>query len=452
MKNTTAFRFSARASVAALALGTALFYAQPGTTYPLDADTAGISRLQGHKPEVAAKGGVRQPPGALLSSADIQLHLQGTAGADWDIRDGNRSPQLQRALEAMFKERDPSYGVVVVDITDPEAIAWAAVRENFSQMPGSVGKILTMLGFLSELARAFPEPDERRRLLREHTVVAGEWVKWDEHKVPRYDAESNTIHKASIAPGDRFTLAEWIDHMVAASANSAAATVWKETVLLRHFGSDYPPSAEQEEQFFRDTPRNKLWQLASQAVSEPMLAAGLDPDRFWVGSFWTRSAKNLIPGNGNSRATPVAMARYLLRLEQGRLVDEWTSVEIKKYLYTTSRRYRYVYPGELRNAAVFFKSGSFYKCRPEPGFACAKYAGNVDNLMNSIAIVESPAQAGEQQKRYIVALMSNVLRKNSAWDHARIGAAVEAMIQTRAAATIVEEGSAEAIRGAGGQD
>ena len=32
---------------------------------------------------------------------------------------------------------------------------------------------------------------------------------------------------------------------------------------------------------------------------------------------------------------------------------------------------------ELDHAAVFFKSGSLYSCKEEPGFRCDKYLGNV---------------------------------------------------------------------------
>jgi len=452
MKTSKRFRPATIAVLVMCLLSASLFPVQDTYAYPLDADDSGISRLQGFKPEAAAKGSVKQPPGALLSSRDVHLNLEATPGAKWDFSDQAKDSEIQRALETMFKTRDPSYGVVVVDITNPGQVAWAGVRENISQIPGSVGKIITMLGFFSELSHAFPDIKDRRRLLREHKVVAGEWVKWDEHKVPRYDTESNTVRKATIRPGEEFTLAEWLDHMIASSANSAAATVWKETVLLKHFGKDYPPSLEQETQFFRETPKKKLWELASNAVTEPMLEASLDPDILWVGSFWTRTAKTLIPGNGRSRATPKEMARYLLRLEQGRLVDQWSSLEMKRYLYTTTRRYRYIFPEELKHAAVFFKSGSFYKCQPEPEFSCGKYKGNVQNVMNSIAIIETPAQAGAGQKRYIVALISDVLRKNSAWDHARLGAAIEKMLQTRTAVTVQEEGGEEAIRASEGRD
>lgn len=78
--------------------------------------------------------------------------------------------------------------------------------------------------------------------------------------------------------------------------------------------------------------------------------------------------------------------------------------------------------------------------------------GNVQNIMNSVAIVETPAQVSAGQKHYIVSLISNVLRKNSAWDHARLGAAIEAMIQTREAAKVKDEGSLELIRGAEGRE
>jgi len=144
------------------------------------------------------------------------------------------------------------------------------------------------------------------------------------------------------------------------------------------------------------------------------------------------------------------MARFLLRLEQGRLVDHWSSLEMKKYLYTTSRRIRYVYGEELAPAAVYFKSGSLYSCREEVGFTCGKYKGNRLNAMNSISIIETPATDDGQQRRYIVALTSDVRKVNSAWDHYRIGAAVDAVIKTRKAAIIAEDASEKDKAAAGG--
>ena len=87
----------------------------------------------------------------------------------------------------------------------------------------------------------------------------------------------------------------------------------------------------------------------------------------------------------------------------------------------------------------------------EDGFACGKYMGNAQNLMNSVTLVETPArpEEGQQQRRYIAALMSDVRRTNSAWDHSRIGAAVDTAVRTRAAATIQETATDSAKKAAG---
>jgi len=114
-----------------------------------------------------------------------------------------------------------------------------------------------------------------------------------------------------------------------------------------------------------------------------------------------------------------------LKLEQGRIVDEWSSLEIKKLLYFVRPRYRYAAAPALAKAAVFFKSGSLFECRPEAGFHCKQYAGNVTNLMNSVAVVESG------DRRYLVALMSNVLRVNSAVEHQTIAGEIEKLVQGR---------------------
>jgi hypothetical protein len=48
--------------------------------------------------------------------------------------------------------------------------------------------------------------------------------------------------------------------------------------------------------------------------------------------------------------------------------------------------------------------------------------------MNSLAIVESPA--GERHYYYIVTLMSNVLRKNSAVDHQTLATRIHRLIES----------------------
>jgi hypothetical protein len=86
----------------------------------------------------------------------------------------------------------------------------------------------------------------------------------------------------------------------------------------------------------------------------------------------------------------------------------------------TATRIRYASSGALTEAAVYFKSGSLYQCREEEGYECQKYMGNVSNYMNSVIIVEHP-----DGMVYLVALMSNVLKKNSAADHSALAAKID---------------------------
>jgi hypothetical protein len=116
--------------------------------------------------------------------------------------------------------------------------------------------------------------------------------------------------------------------------------------------------------------------------------------------------------------------KFLVQLEQGKVVDEASSLEMKRLMYMTDRRIRYAQAPALKEAAVYFKSGSLYKCDRSKGEACGKYMGNVVNYMNSVAIVEHPDNC-----TYIVVLMTNVLRKNSASDHMYLAGSIDKLIR-----------------------
>lgn len=93
-------------------------------------------------------------------------------------------------------------------------------------------------------------------------------------------------------------------------------------------------------------------------------------------------------------------------------------------MYMTDRRIRYASSPSLKEAAVYFKSGSLYKCQPEEGYTCEQYKGNVDNYMNSVAIVEHT-----DGSTYLVAMMSNVLKKNSGSDHMALASSIDKVIR-----------------------
>ena len=90
----------------------------------------------------------------------------------------------------------------------------------------------------------------------------------------------------------------------------------------------------------------------------------------------------------------------------------------------TDRRISYAQSPVLKEAAVYFKSGSLYKCDRSKGEACGKYMGNVTNFMNSFIIVEHPDNC-----TYMVVLMTNVLRKNSASDHLYLASSIDKIIK-----------------------
>jgi len=433
-----------RKGIPILPLAVALVAAGSASAYPLDGiEASGIRRLEGFQLAEMTPGVAKLAPGQLWSSADIRLRLLDYAGPDFDAL--AEDPDLSAFLTTALRNRDPSYAMVLVDLSNPEDIRWAGLRPDLKQNAGSVGKLICMAALFHVLAEAFPDPADRARVLRESVSRAGSWVSNEIHKVPKWSERDRRNYYSVIQPSDEFRLSEWLDHAISASANGAGSIIWREAMLIRHFGSEYPKSFEESERFFAETPKKELAALALAVVTEPLQAAGLDTSNIQQGSMWTSSSKHKVPGTV-SFATPRELARFAFRIEQGRMVDEWSSLEMKKYMYLTKRRYRYAYAPELREDAVFFKSGSLYQCRPEEGFRCEKYMGNVRNMMNSVAVVEGDE---EGEPFYVSTLMSNVLRFNSAWDHSRIAAAVHETLRTRTLQSLRETASPAEISEAG---
>jgi hypothetical protein len=387
--------------------------------YPLDGfHRTGIRRLEAYRLAVAGKvRNVRPvPKGGQFREADVRLRLLGQ-----EVVFNQKDPALQRGLERIFSQRDSSYGAALLDITNPGRPRFAAVRENFRQLPGSVGKILVASALLDATARVYPQTVERERFLRETVRPADEFILTDGKTVPFWEPGAAAVTNRALREGDRFSLWEWLDHMMSQSSNAAGSLLWKEALLLRVFGVEYPPSSASERAFVNETPRAELGRLSLETIEAPFAGAGLDSAQLRQGTMFTRRASTRIPGTA-SYATPIELLKWLVRMEQGRLTDEWSSLELKRLLYFSRARYRYAASPALNSAAVYFKSGSFYQCKPEEGFQCRQYSGNVTNIMNSVAVVESAGRV------YLVALMSNVLKINSAGEHMAIAGEIERLI------------------------
>jgi hypothetical protein len=241
-----------------------------------------------------------------------------------------------------------------------------------------------------------------------------------------WDLEAGKLSHRPLHLGDQGTFYEWLDWMLSASSNAAASTVMKHAMLLKHFGKDYPVSDEEAHLFFKETPQKDLGSLFVETFTTALERSGIDTEGLRQGSFFTRYGKGQVPGT-TSYGTAMELLRYIVRMEQGRLVDEFSSRAIKRLLYMTERRIRYASAPILNDSAVYFKSGSLYSCKPEPGFVCKKYHGNVKNYMNSVAVVETPA--GVNRLHYIATLISNVLYKNSAVEHQTLGTRIHKLIE-----------------------
>jgi hypothetical protein len=399
-----------------------------GFSYPINGYLySGIRRLLKLERIILGDIEAKLPPnGAFLLMDSIKLNLleQDRPMITYPAVDDG----FQKALDALFPNPRLNYSLAVMEMTPGKPIRYAERYAERGFQPGSVGKLAVLAGLFCELENIYPNSyEDRLMLLKERVVRAGPWAIYDEHTVPFYEVETGKHYKRQVQESDQFSLFEWADHMVSVSNNGAASVLWREVILMRVFQSQYPCLNQMDaDQYFKNTPRKELMDLATDVVSCPLVALGIEPDEWRLGQLFTRGATNIIPGQGGSIGSPRGLMKFLVAVESGRVTDKRSSLEIKRLMYMTDRRIRYGASNALDEAALYFKSGSLYSCdRSKPG-PCGKYAGNRFNFMNSVAIVEQP-----QGAKYIVVLMTNVLSKNSNWDHRRLAGQINEIMTTK---------------------
>jgi hypothetical protein len=391
-----------------------LSIASTGLTYPLDAyPETGIRRLEAARLAVFGKmPGRRQPAGALLPTTMVDLRLLDHPNFNLPEPD----PEFTARIQQLLGDKADRSGIAVLDLSDPDHPRYAEHRADYKQNVGSVGKIAVALALFQALADIYPDDIEARvRLLRETIITADEFIQKDHHEVRIFNPDTGDRSFRPLQIGDQGSLWEYLDWTLSISSNAAASMVMKNAMLLRHFQKDYPVSDDESKKFFKESSRETLRELYEQTFLAPFTRNGLDLELFRQGSFFTRYGKQRVPTGYNSYGTARELMQFILLMEQGKLVDVFSSREIKRLLYMTERRIRYASSPALSDSAVYFKSGSLYSCKEEPGFKCKKYHGNVKNYMNSLAIVETPP--GINRLFYLTTLISNVLYKNSAVDH-----------------------------------
>lgn len=396
--------------------------------YPIDGyERTGIKRLK--RLEMIQNGELKDntslPEGAKKSWKDIQLNLlsrKADSVGSFFVVDAS----FQKDIASLFRGLDKSYSLTIMDISDPDSIRYAERNKTLGYQPGSVGKLAVLTALFEQLAKIYPDSFElRTELLKNKMVRAGVWGLTDEHTIPVFNVEKNTLVKRQVVAGDVFSLYEWADHMLSVSNNGAASIVWREALLMAAFGGRYPELTEEEATaYFKETPKKELTDLANDVVNLPLRKLGITAEEWRLGSFFTSGANTYVGDKGGSIGTPFGLMKFLVQLEQGNVVDEASSLEMKRLMYMTDRRIRYAQSPALKDAAVYFKSGSLYKCDRSKGEECGKYMGNVQNFMNSVIIVEHPDNC-----RYMVVLMTNVLRKNSASDHMYLASAIDKIVR-----------------------
>lgn len=334
---------------------------------------------------------------------------------------------FQKEMLRLFPSRS-GYGITVLDITDVNNTRYAEMNENTGFQPGSVGKIAVATAFFTELKNLCPEDfNVRTNLMRNKVVKSGNWGLYDHHTIPIYNIEKDSYVKRTVIASDEFTLYEWVDHMLSVSNNGAASIVWREAMLMRVYGDEYfNLTQEQADAYFDQVNKSEITDIAISVVNDPLRNLGIADNEWRLGSLFTNGPDRYVGSKGGSIGTPKGLMKYFIKLEQGLVVDQESSLEIKRLLYMTDRRIRYGASPQLNDAAVYFKSGSFYSNNKSLGTPYGEYKGNVYNYMNSVCIVEHPSGVN-----YIVCLESNVLSKNSAGAHLYLASAIDKAIRKK---------------------
>ena len=408
---------------APLLLNTDIAYA-----YPLDGDQhTGISRLEGYRLVQEGKiGGQRLNKGALLKTEQVDLRLQNNPSLTLPAVD----EQFQKDVVAWLGKNADKYTISVLDLTQPDLARYAEHHGNQEFSPGSVGKLLVAAALFQVLADTYPNDiAAREQILRNSMIVADKFIRYDEHDVPIWNAKRQQLIYRPIQEGDKANLWTYLDWMLSASSNAAASIVMKQLLLINHFGKRYPVPESETDAFYQNTSKAQLGRALTETMERGVNGSGLNTKKLRQGKFFTREGKRRVTGL-RSYATPRELMRFLLHLEQGKVVDTFSSREIKRLMYITQKRIRYASHPALNNAAVYFKSGSLYGCHPQPGYKCEKYKGNRINLLNSVIIVESPAGA-EQPLFYLVVVSSNVLKENSSVAHQTLALRLHRLIEKR---------------------
>jgi hypothetical protein len=391
--------------------------------YPLDGgQMTGIQRLEGYLLSLQTPSGQKTiVHGSRLKQDSVILFMKNRPYTVPSVNQ-NFTDQIRRNLGAPAGQVSFS----VLDISNPEQPVLAAHNAHRHFMPASVGKIIVALAWFQRLKELYPS-DQLKRLevLRQATIEADDLIFNDHHEVPFWDLNDRKIKNKLMTVGTKANVYTYLDWMISASANSAGTILMKELILLDKLGIKYQSASPIEKQsiWFKTSKAERTRRL-NDIVSRSLIINGLKTSLLFQVSPFTKTGKAQIPARG-STATTQELLQFLTQIERGLLVDSFSSMEIKKLLYSTQLRARLASSPALDRAAVYYKSGSNYKCN----YNCGENEGDVENIMNSIAIVEYPIE--DPKIIYLLAIHSNVPRVNAVDLHRQFGTAIQNVMLNR---------------------
>lgn len=395
--------------------------------YPLDGtESTGIKRLEGYKLSLLTKSGKEiLVPGARGELNDVKLNIKGEfifiPPADKDFTN-----RILSTVPASYKK---GLSVAVYDLTDLSKPRYAEHNGLKRFIPASVGKIVSAIGVLGQLKDLYPNDIKKRiGILKDTIIQADQFSVKDTHEVPFWDNKSRDIYHRPIQVGDKANLWTYLDWMLSASSNAAGSMIAKQGMLLNRYRKSYPVPVGEADEWIQRASSSELVRTHVSGLRKSVRLAGLNPNFFWQGGYFTRGAKKIVPSAG-STATVRELIYAMLLMEEGKLIDEFSSLELKRLLYHTQKRVRFASSPKLENSRLYFKSGSMYSCYPEAGYSCEKFKGNAKNLMNAVAVVEDDSVT--PNLFYIVAVSSNILKIDSAKFHSELGGAIHQVILDR---------------------
>jgi hypothetical protein len=392
-------------------------------SYPLDGyENTGMQRLEGYLFSLQTPSGQRTiVRGARLKQDSLIFTLR-----NLPFSPPSPSSSFTREVIHALGSNPSRVAFSILDITNPEKPVLAAHNDTHHFIPASVGKIVVALAWFQRLKELYPKDiPQRIKLLKESIIEADELIIKDHHEVPFWNRDTGEVYNKLLDIGVRGNVFTYMDWMISASSNAAGTILMKELILLDKLGARYSGATpEVKNQVWESIPKGSRAATLSSIVTRSLVVNGLKPSLLYQVSPFTKTGKALIPARG-STATTRELLQYLTQLERALLVDSFSSAEIKKLMYSTQTRARLASNPELNDSAVYYKSGSNFKCN----YNCADNEGDVENLMNSIAVVEYPVE--NPKLVYLVALHSNIPRTNAVELHKEFGGAIQRLMKER---------------------